>query len=125
MQTRSKQECYDSIAKAHYQGPRRNFDFNSYVHVHQQAHQDLQRLSEPIPENKKVQDFLLGITGPQCTIKLNVLSNEPYMNDFSQAINYITSAIDLVSRNTTSPTRQVSNVNSSGNNNRGGRGHNN
>jgi len=41
MQMRSKQECYDSIAKAHNHGNRQNFDFNSYVQVHQQAHQDL------------------------------------------------------------------------------------
>jgi hypothetical protein len=103
MQTRTKQECYDSIAKAHYQGPRRNFDFASYVHVHQQAHQDLLRLGEPIPENKKVRDFLLGIVDAQCaTIKLNVLSNETYMNDFAQAVNCITSAIDLIGRNTSS-----------------------
>jgi len=55
MQTRSQQQCYDAIAKANYQGPRRNFDFSSYVSIHQQAHQDLARLGEPIPENKKGQ----------------------------------------------------------------------
>jgi len=53
--TRGKQECYDTISKANYQGPRRNFDFSTYVAIHQhQAHQDLQRLGEPVPENKKV-----------------------------------------------------------------------
>jgi hypothetical protein len=41
MQMRSKQQCYDSIAKATYQGARHNFDFSSYVAIHQQAHQDL------------------------------------------------------------------------------------
>jgi len=60
--TRSKQECYDSIAKANYQGPRRNFDFSTYVAIHQMAHQDLIRLNESIPENKKVRDFFNGIT---------------------------------------------------------------
>ncbi len=114
MQTRSKQECYDSIAKAHYHGNRRNFDFNSYVQVHQLAHQDLQRLGEPIPENRKVRDFLMGIVDPQCaTITLNVLSNETYMNSFSKAVNYITSAIDLIARNSTSMSRQVSEYNTS------------
>jgi hypothetical protein len=34
--------------------------------IHQQAHQDLIHLGEPIPENKKERDFLLGITDPQC-----------------------------------------------------------
>ncbi len=84
MQVRTKQQCYDSIAKANYQGPRRGFDFSSYVAIHQQAHQDLSRLGEPIPENKKVRDFLHGITDTQCSnIKLNVLSNPTFMNSFS------------------------------------------
>jgi hypothetical protein len=97
MQTRSKQQCYDAIAKANYQGARRNFDFSSYVAIHQQAHQDLARLGEPIPENKKVRDFLHGITDSQCSnIKLNVLSNPAFMNSFTQMINYIASAIDLI-----------------------------
>jgi hypothetical protein len=52
--TRNKQECYEAIAKASYQGPKRNFDFNSYVSIHQQAHQDLVRLGEPVTDNKKV-----------------------------------------------------------------------
>jgi hypothetical protein len=82
--------------------------------VHQLAHQDLQRLGEPIPENRKVRDFLMGIVDPQCaTITLNVLSNETYMNSFSKAVNYITSAIDLIARNSTSMSRQVSEYNTS------------
>jgi hypothetical protein len=74
MQTRSKQECYDAISKANYQGTKRNFNFSAYVAIHQQAHQNLIRLGEPVPENKKVRDFLQGITDPQCSnIKLNTL----------------------------------------------------
>lgn len=130
MQTRSKQECYDSIAKATYQGPKRTFDFSSYVAIHQQAHQDLTRLGEPIPENKKVRDFLQGITDPQCqNIKLNVLSNPFFMNDFAQTINYMASAIDMITKNTSTSSRQISETKSSvtnsgrGSQGRGGRGH--
>ena len=141
MQTRSKQECYDAISKSSYQGVKRNFDFSAYVAIHQQAHQDLVRLGEPIPENKKVRDFLQGITDPQCgNIKLNVLSNPIFMNNFAQTINYMASAIDMISKNSASTARQISHVsrNESGrgrgrsgrgranrggrNNNRGGRG---
>jgi hypothetical protein len=80
------------------------------VAIHQQAHQDLERLGELVPENKKVRDFLQGITDGQCSnIKLNVLSNPAFMNSFSQAINYIASAIDMISKNTAgSSTRQIS-----------------
>jgi hypothetical protein len=60
MQTHSKQECYDAINKATYQGNKCNFDFGTYVAIHQQAHQDIMRLGEPIPENKKVRDFFKG-----------------------------------------------------------------
>jgi hypothetical protein len=113
MRTRSKQECYDAISKATYRGPCRNYDFNTYVHTHQQAHQELIRLGEPISKNKKVRDFLQGITDPQCTtIKLNVLSNTALLNDFSQAINYIASAIDMVTKNSGAVTsRQISELN--------------
>jgi hypothetical protein len=52
MQTHSKQECYKSIAKASYQAAKHHFDFSSYVAIHQQAHQDIIHLGEPIPENK-------------------------------------------------------------------------
>lgn len=100
MQMRTMQECYQAISKANYQGPRRNYDFSTYVAAHQQAHQDLLHLNEPIPENKKVRDFLAGITDPQCApIKLNVLSNQTFMNDFLETVNYITGAIDMLQKN--------------------------
>jgi len=61
----------------------------------------LVRLNEPIPKNKKVRDFLNGITNPQCAnIKLNVLSNTTYMNDFHVMVNYVASAIDMTTKNT-------------------------
>ena len=63
---RIKAAAYQLILKANYQGPRRNFDFGTYVTAHQQAHQDLAHYGEPIPEFKKVQVFLDRITDPQC-----------------------------------------------------------
>jgi hypothetical protein len=48
-----------------------------------------------------VRDFLNGITNPQCAnIKLNVLSNTTYMNDFHVMVNYVASAIDMTTKNT-------------------------
>jgi hypothetical protein len=60
-------KCNDATSKANYLGPRRNFDFSTYVAIHQQAHQDVHRHCEPVPENKKVCDFLHGIHEPQCS----------------------------------------------------------
>jgi hypothetical protein len=106
-----------------YQGPRRNFDFSTYVAIHQNAHQDLIRLDEPIPENKKVRDFLSGITDPNCAnIKLNVLSNTAYMNDFHAMVNYVASAIDMTTKNTSTTARQISELNRS-THQHNGRGH--
>jgi hypothetical protein len=112
MKTRTKQECFQAIAKANYQGPKRNYDFSTYVAAHQQAHQDLLRLEEPVPENKKVRDFLAGITDPQCaSIKLSVLSNQLFMNNFLQAVNYIAGAIDMTPKNAAPTFRQISQIN--------------
>jgi hypothetical protein len=67
-----------------YQGNKRNFDFGLYMAIHQQAHQDLIHLGEPIPKNKKVGDFLQGTMDYQChNIKLNVLSGPMFMNNFA------------------------------------------
>jgi hypothetical protein len=89
----------------------------------------LVRLNEPIPKNKKVRDFLNGITDPQCAnIKLNILSNTTYMNDFHAIVNYVASAIDMTTKNTSTSARQISELNRSNGQNgghgrgRGGRG---
>jgi hypothetical protein len=83
----------------------------------------LVRLSEPIPKNKKLCDFLNGITDPQCAnIKLNVLSNTTYMNDFHAMVNYVVSAIDMTTKNTSLSAQQISELNPSNGQN-GGRGH--
>ncbi len=100
MKTRIKHECYDAISKASYQRPWHKFNFSTYVGIHQQAHQDLIHLGGPVPENKKVRDFLNGINDPQCAnIKLSVLANDTFMNSFPQVVNYIASAIDLTTKN--------------------------
>ena len=114
MRTRSKQDCYQMITCTNYQGPRCNYDFNTYVSTHQQAHQELSRLGEPVPENKKVRDFLSGISDPLCTsIKLTVLSSNTLMNNFLQAANYVAGAIDMMQKNSSNmPTHQVAQVSS-------------
>jgi hypothetical protein len=125
MQTRSKQECHDAISKSNYQGVKRNFNFSTYVAIHQQGHQDLICLGEPVPENKKVRNYLQGITDPQCSnIKLNILSNPTFMNNFLQTINYMASAIDMITKNNPNQPRQISEYNqhNSGQNNSRGHG---
>jgi len=64
MKTRLKQAAYKSITKVIYQGTRRNFEFSTYVTIYQRAHQALAKYNEPVPESKKVRDFIEGITDP-------------------------------------------------------------
>jgi hypothetical protein len=52
MKMPSKQECYDAMSKAAYQGVKHNFDFSTHAVIHQQAQHDLVNLGEPILENK-------------------------------------------------------------------------
>jgi hypothetical protein len=55
----------------------------------------LAKYNKPVPESKKVRDFIEGITDPKCeSIKLTVLSNPMYMNDFATTVNFIAGAID-------------------------------
>ena len=105
------------------------FEFSTYVTIHQRAHQDLARYEEPVQELKNVRDFLEGITDPRCeSIKLQVLSNPSYTNNFMETVNFVAGAIDLLNKNHNALTRCISEVNTgrgggctSYNNNRGGR----
>lgn len=60
-----------------------------------------------------MRDVLHGIKDLQRTmIKLNILSNTTLLNDISHAINYIASAIDMITKNTNmTTTRQMSDLN--------------
>jgi hypothetical protein len=84
-----------------------------YVSTHQQAHQELERLGEPIPENKKIRDFLSGILDPlYASIKLTVLSSNVIMNNFLQTANYIAGAIDIMQKNSNVPFHEMSQMTS-------------
>ena len=58
-----KTAAYASIKRTEYKGAK-NFDFDLYKCIHTQAHADLKRYGKPVPEMKKVKDFLDGITEP-------------------------------------------------------------
>jgi hypothetical protein len=58
-----KNEAYANIAGSRYKGIRKQFTFfQQYVAIHQAAHNELQDCNEPMPETKKVSDFLAGIS---------------------------------------------------------------
>jgi hypothetical protein len=57
-----KASAYAKIVSARYSGQKRTFTFDNYLEAHQEAHNTLADLDEPVPETKKVTDFLAGIT---------------------------------------------------------------
>jgi hypothetical protein len=115
--------AYNTICNATYQGERRNWTFESYYQAHQEAHYDLDLYGEVVTENKKVTDFLRGISDPTCNVaKGIVLATPEYLNDFTKAVLYIASMLNvtLINQNQ-SQRRNISNVNTK---NRGkGKGH--
>ncbi|MGH3054606.1 MAG: hypothetical protein ACRDL7_06465, partial [Gaiellaceae bacterium] len=122
---RTKDEAYASIAAATYQGERKNFTFETYTNIHQRAHQDLQRLGEPVPEMKKVRDFLLHIHDPQLAAgKSTVLATPTMLESFTEASNFLSNFV-VRSRSMNRTERQVSAVEGGrgrSNRSRGGRG---
>lgn len=120
---RNKEEAYASIASAQYQGERKNFTFETYTNIHQKAHQDLQRLNEPVSEVKKVRDFLNHITDPQLAAgKSTVLATPAMLESFTEAANFLSNFV-VRSRTMGRTERQVSTVEGGrGRGNRSGRG---
>jgi hypothetical protein len=62
--TRKAKQVYASITSVTFRGQCRGFTFANYVTVHQEAHNELFDLEEPMSESKKVTDFLKGSRSP-------------------------------------------------------------
>ncbi len=119
--TRFKASAYASLQKAAYTGKSKHFTFEQYVTLHQKAHAELARLEEAIPENKKVRDFLEGITCPRLEqAKLYVLGSPTHLMDFTATANYISQVSDTVNQYQ-GPGRQISSATTDGGRG-GGRG---
>ncbi|KAI2501496.1 hypothetical protein MHU86_12941 [Fragilaria crotonensis] len=78
-----KNKAYASIASSSYRGIRKQFTFAQYVAIHQSAHNELEDCNEPIPETKKVSDFLAGISDSSLEAGITcVLSEDRYQDSF-------------------------------------------
>jgi hypothetical protein len=78
-----RNKAYASIAGSRYKGVRKQFTFSHYVAIHQAAHNELEDCNEPMPETKKVSDFLAGISDSALDSGVTcVLSDEKYSDDF-------------------------------------------
>ncbi|KAI2497148.1 hypothetical protein MHU86_17351 [Fragilaria crotonensis] len=78
-----KNKAYASIASSNYRGIRKQFTFAQYVAIHLAAHNELEDCNEPIPETKKVSDFLAGISDSSLEAGITcVLSEDRYQDSF-------------------------------------------
>jgi hypothetical protein len=72
-----KASAYAKIASARYSGHKKAFTFDSYVEMHQNAHNTLAELNEAVPETKKVTDFLAGITDSRLANAKDLILGDP------------------------------------------------
>jgi ribosomal protein L32E len=78
-----KAKAYASISQVQYQGERTNFEFSSYVQIHQDGHNEVLELEESVPETKMVQDFLSRIINPRLQVGKDIIIATPqYLQDF-------------------------------------------
>ena len=105
---RNKKAAYASITCSEYLGDRCAFTFETYVTLHQQAHLDLERYGEVVPESKKVRDLLAGIKdGNSLAAKLAVQDSPLFLNDFTQATNFLATALDTETKRSVRNLSQV------------------
>jgi len=89
-----KAKAYASLASATYHGERRGFTFDNYIAIHQEAHNELLDLDEPVSESKKVTDFLKGIQDALLQIgKTVVLADPKKMGDFEECQQYLSTLV--------------------------------
>ncbi len=88
-QTR-KTAAYAKIATAKYSGQSKCFTLDQYIQIHQITHNTLADLEEPIPETKKVTDFLAGITDPRLNTSKDLILGDPAkLNNFETCQQYL------------------------------------
>jgi hypothetical protein len=89
-----KAKAYASRASATYHGEHRGFTFDNYIAIHQEAHNELLDLDEPVSESKKVTDFLKGIQDALLQIgKTVVLADPKKMGDFEECQQYLSTLV--------------------------------
>ena len=88
--TMTKDEAYNLIRTSQYMGEKRHFNFEKYLTIHIKAHQDLADNGEPMPESRKVREFLDHINCNEMEAGVaNVLADEGKSENFIATANYL------------------------------------
>ena len=84
-----KTEAYAKIKSAHFNGKSPRFTFNHYIQRLTDAYTTLEECNEAVPETKKVNDFLAGISDPKLSIaKGHIIGDAALMANFEDATQY-------------------------------------
>ena len=119
---RRKTEAYKILDSTHYDGDKRNFDFETYVTRHQRAHEDLNAANEPMTESRKVSLFLSNITYTPLTSAVEVVRAQPgLLQDFTQTANYLARIVNERKPPGRGGHRSISDTRGGGRYGRGGR----
>mgnify|MGYP001328444443 FL=1 len=85
-----KTEAYATLKAATYRGRNGPNTFQHYVEIFQEAFNELADLDEPVPESKKVSDFLAGISDPILKTGKDVVLGDPVkLADFTECQQYL------------------------------------
>ena len=85
-----KTEAYATLKAASYRGRNGPNTFQRYVEIFQEAFNELADLEEPVPESKKVSDFLAGISDPILKTGKDVVLGDPVkLADFTECQQYL------------------------------------
>jgi hypothetical protein len=90
--TLKRNKAYHMISTAHFNG-RGNFTLERYISIHQDGHNRLSSTGEPVPETKKVTDFLNGIQHEDLKYAKAAIQADPNLHGtFDEAQRYVTQA---------------------------------
>jgi hypothetical protein len=85
-----KQKAYARLQTLRFSGPRKSWTFAQYIKEHQTQHNELHDCQEPVPESKKVTDFLAGITDSSLGNGLSfVYGNPNLLSNFDSCQKYL------------------------------------
>jgi hypothetical protein len=89
-----KQKAYTALKNLAFTGPRKHWTFSQFVTGHQKAHNELEACGEPVPETKKVTDFLGGIADPSLNAGLaNVYGDTNRLQSFEACQQYLSTIV--------------------------------
>ena len=85
-----KNEAYKTINSIRYESKKRVFNFEKYITLHQNAHEDLRVAGEPMSERRKVTVFLQNIVSNNLISAVDVVRATPtLLNNFTETTNYL------------------------------------